>query len=156
MDLPADIRTMATFIFDDVFLLKTYPYDQKFEKVSRVSGLTEQFNVAIELDINTDIYPVQVNERFKFSLSRTLDIGGRPDTGEYDPMLNTRMKPSLADDFDYVMYGKTYKVSADSQTSTSVYVSFGGLLLKMTGNPKNMPDVEPDTRLYLLMKKTSA
>jgi len=39
-------------------------------------------------------------------------------------------------------------------TMISVFISFGGLLMKMTGKIKDLKDLEMDSRIYLCMKKT--
>ncbi|GAA6070977.1 DNA-directed RNA polymerases I, II, and III subunit RPABC3, partial [Tachysurus ichikawai] len=63
-----------------------------------------------------------------------------------------------ADQFDYVMYGKAYKIEGD-ETSTeaatrlSAYVSYGGLLMRLQGDANNLHGFEVDSRVYLLMKK---
>ena len=35
----------------------------------------------------------------------------------------------------------------------SVFISFGGLLMKITGKIKDLKDLEMDSRIYLCMKK---
>ena len=41
------------------------------------------------------------------------------------------------DKYEYVMHGKIYRISTEAQTQsiqkTNVYASFGGLLMKLTG-----------------------
>jgi hypothetical protein len=34
-----------------------------------------------------------------------------------------------------------------------VYMSFGGLLMKLVGDPRNLVGAEMDARLYILMKR---
>ncbi|XP_019358927.1 PREDICTED: DNA-directed RNA polymerases I, II, and III subunit RPABC3-like [Gavialis gangeticus] len=63
-----------------------------------------------------------------------------------------------ADQFEYVMYGKVYRIEGD-ETSTeaatrlSAYVSYGGLLMRLQGDANNLHGFEVDSRVYLLMKK---
>jgi DNA-directed RNA polymerase I, II, and III subunit RPABC3 len=60
------------------------------------------------------------------------------------------------DRFDYVMYGKVFKykdTSAGGQLRVEVYVSFGGLLMQLTGDPKKLKVIELDKHVYLLMRK---
>ncbi|MBN3290530.1 RPAB3 protein, partial [Polypterus senegalus] len=52
------------------------------------------------IDVNIQIYPV--------------DLCGTPDDREYNP---TDERPSRADQLDYVMYGKVYRIEGD-ETST--------------------------------------
>ena len=65
---------------------------------------------------------------------------------------------SRADSFEYVMFGKVYRIEGDefqSETSSrlSAYVSFGGLLMRLQGDANNLHGFEVDQFMYLLMKK---
>lgn len=66
------------------------------------------------LDVNTQIYPVDLGEKFRLVLATTLKEDGTPDDGEYNP-LDTG--PSRADQFEYVMYGKVYRIDSDESSS---------------------------------------
>ena len=67
-------------------------------------------------------------------------------------------KPSLMDKYEYVMFGKIYKYK-DSQggghasVRVEVYVSFGGLLMLLAGDPKKLQELEVDLPVYLLMRR---
>ena len=65
-------------------------------------------------------------------------------------------KPSHLDDVDYAMYGKVFKYIRESGTDSktvSVYVSFGGLLMRLTGQQEDLKEVKPDMNLYCLIQK---
>jgi DNA-directed RNA polymerase I, II, and III subunit RPABC3 len=67
-------------------------------------------------------------------------------------------KESLLDAYEYVMYGLVYKYTPetgnkDGGVKVSVYVSFGGLLMKLTGDPAKLNVLEVDSKVYLLMRK---
>ena len=62
------------------------------------------------LDVNTQIYPVDLGEKFRLVLATTLKEDGTPDDGEYNPI---DTGPSRADQFEYVMYGKVYRIDAE-------------------------------------------
>ena len=51
---------------------------------------------------------MELNEKFRLLLTKTLREDGLPDDGEYD------QGPSLADSFEYVMYGKLYRMEGES------------------------------------------
>mmetsp|Transcript_18719 Transcript_18719/g.31169 ORF Transcript_18719/g.31169 Transcript_18719/m.31169 type:complete len:106 (-) Transcript_18719:103-420(-) len=102
----------------------------------------------IILDINSDIYPISVNQKFSFALSTTLALDGKPDEGTFDQSIGA----TLADKFEYVMYGKVYRYTQDA-LKVSVYISFGGLLLMLKGDPRNLQGLEQDNRVYLLMRR---
>jgi len=65
-------------------------------------------------------------------------------------------RPTLADKYDYVMFGRVFKYkdsSASGHIKADVYVSFGGLLMQLTGDPKRLEDLDLDQNIYLLMRK---
>ena len=62
------------------------------------------------LDVNTQVYPVELGDKFRLVLASTLKEDGTPDDGEFDP--NDTML-SRADQFEYVMYGKVYRIEGD-------------------------------------------
>lgn len=80
----------------------------------------------------------------------TLALDGSPDSGAFDQSGN----PSLLDQYDYVMYGKLYKWSqAEPKKPVEVYVSFGGLLMRLRGDPNHLSKLQVDSRIYLLLRK---
>ncbi len=42
---------------------------------------------------------------------------------------------------------------AGGQIKVEVYISFGGLLMLLVGDPKKLQDLEVDSAVYLLMRK---
>jgi hypothetical protein len=70
------------------------------------------------------------------------------------PTLNH--KETLMDSYDYVMCGKVYKYSDQHSQNTlkvEVYISFGGLLMKLSGDPSKLQVLSLDSRVFLLMRK---
>ena len=79
------------------------------------------------------------------------------------------------DSYEYVMHGKVFKVSDKKMASndqmlatlywcstliaflravcSEVFASFGGLLMSLKGDPRNLSKIELDMRIYLLAKK---
>ncbi|KAK2148515.1 hypothetical protein LSH36_492g02019 [Paralvinella palmiformis] len=49
-------------------------------------------------------------DKFRMVIATSLREDGAPDDDEFDP---TDTGPSRADSFDYVMYGKVYKITGD-------------------------------------------
>jgi len=125
---------------------------KKFDKVSRLDCRSENFDMEIVMDVNTDLYPVKLNEKMSIALATSLEEGV-PDPGTYVP----NPGPSLLDAYEYAMYGKVYKWVEEKDKSTSpvvsIYVSFGGLLMMVRGDPRHLKDLEPEGRMYLLMRK---
>ena len=65
-------------------------------------------------------------------------------------------RKTLMDAYEYIMYGKIFKYKDNSragQIRVEVYISFGGLLMQLTGDPKKLESLEVDNNVYLLMRK---
>lgn len=162
------------YLCDDVFIVKQVdPEGRKFDKVSRIICDSENYDLSITLDIASELYVLNQKDRFHFVLSSSLTPkSSDPKSGSatfstslpegfYDPELSlppsarTRLGTTLADKFEYVMYGKIYKAEEASPNSglMSVFVSFGGLLLKLKGDPKHWRGLVLGSFIYLLIKK---
>lgn len=60
------------------------------------------------------------------------------------------------DAYEYVMHGKVFKYKDDSASGSlkvEVFVSFGGLLMKLVGDPAKLNVLGMDSSVYLLMRK---
>eukprot|EP00049_Salpingoeca_infusionum_P017604 m.353648 g.353648 ORF g.353648 m.353648 type:complete len:155 (-) comp16812_c0_seq1:211-675(-) len=147
-------------IFDDVFEVTDKDAEEsgkqekqkKFVRVSRFNCVAVNFpNFELVVDINTQLYPMNVGDRFSFCLASTLNQDGQPGTDEYNP----KMQSSRADSFDYVMYGTVYRLD-ESGEQLSVYISFGGLLMRLKGDTSQLmkPELKMDSKQYLLIRKT--
>ncbi|KOO31287.1 RNA polymerase ii core subunit [Chrysochromulina tobinii] len=137
-------------LFQDQFEVKDL--SRKFEKVTRYSCRLsdEGYDMSLEMDINSDIFPLELNDRFTLALASTLALDGKPDTGVYDQS----GIPSLADQYDYVMYGKLYKWKQEQpKAPIEVQVSFGGLLMRLIGDSHHLEKLHLDSRVYLLIRK---
>ncbi|KAL1361908.1 hypothetical protein HN51_010218 [Arachis hypogaea] len=143
---------MVDVLFDDIFRVeKLNPDDKKyFDKVTRIEARSERFDMFMHLDINSEVYPLKVGQKCALLLVPTLNLDGTPDTGYYIG----GNRHSLADNFEYVMHGKLYKITEDStRENVEVLISFGGLLMMMKGDPSHCNKFELDQKLYLLMRK---
>ncbi|KAL1563356.1 DNA-directed RNA polymerases II and V subunit 8A-like [Salvia divinorum] len=125
---------MMETLFEDIFRIDSIdPDGKKFDRVSRISARSEQFDMLMHLDVNTEIYPMRAGEKFMMG-----------------------KKKSLADKFDYVMQGKLYRISEESsekQVKADIYVSFGGLLMMLKGDPSIAARFELDQKLFILIRK---
>lgn len=127
--------------------------------VTRIEARSERFDMFMHLDVNTEIYPMKEGQKFTMALASTLNPDGTPDTGYYTP----GNRKSLADKYEYVMHGKLYKISEDDPGRASkgsgkgvkaeIYVSFGGLLMMLKGDPSNLHQFDLDQRLFLCIRK---
>lgn len=152
---------MAGVLFEDIFDVKDIdPDGKKFERVSRLHCESESFKMDLILDINVRVYPMELGDKFRLVLAKTLREDGYPMDGDYNPHEATA--PSRADNFEYVMHGRIYRLQGDeaggggvaeSGGRLSAYVSFGGLLMRLQGDANNLHGFEQDNLIYLLMKK---
>ncbi|KAF7825940.1 DNA-directed RNA polymerases II, IV and V subunit 8B-like [Senna tora] len=143
---------MVEVLFDDIFRVEGLnpPEGKKaFDRVTRIEAKSERFDMYMHLDINSEIYPLQIGQKFALLLVPTLNPDGTPDTGYYNP----GNRQSLADNFEYVMYGKLYRISEGSRDKAEINISFSGLLMMLVGDPSHCNKFELDQRLYLLIRK---
>lgn len=86
----------ASTLFEEQFEVKNT--SKKFDKVTRAHcRLAEEgYELALDLDVNSDLFPLEAGERFAFLLTSTLDLGGAADPGVYDQS----GKPSLLDAYE--------------------------------------------------------
>ncbi|XP_004302201.1 PREDICTED: DNA-directed RNA polymerases I, II, and III subunit rpabc3-like [Fragaria vesca subsp. vesca] len=150
---------MLTFYFDDTFVIEQLdPDGKKFDKVSRIVARSEKHGALLHLDVNTEIYPMGVKEKFLMVLSPTLNYSGAPITNEAQVE-----QKSLADKFEYIMYGLLYKMdhmrseSSDGGSKSpplvEVYVSFGGLQMRLRADPNSCGKFKVDQNMFLLIRK---
>ncbi|XP_017980757.1 PREDICTED: DNA-directed RNA polymerases II, IV and V subunit 8B isoform X3 [Theobroma cacao] len=106
----------SIIFFEDIFVVdKLDPDGKKFDKdgfsmfallcpITRIEARSQNCDMFMHLDVNSEIYPMHVGDKFTMALAHTLNLDGTPDTGYYTPG-----RKSLADKYEYVMHGKLYK-----------------------------------------------
>lgn len=173
------------FAFEDIFEITALNPDGKkvFESVNRARAFGLTFECELLLDFNCDIYPLYEGDKFTLVLTSTLHLDGSPSNHfSYDGIAT---EPSLADNYECVMHGRMYNVAfcsprnwvwdeveeeykcvrgcgcdetfhrKDLDRFVIIAISFGGLLLRLVGDPRHLTGLSsiPDQRLYLLLKK---
>lgn len=119
---------MTDFILDDVFEITAVdPDGKKFDRVSRIQAKSDNYDMKLLLDINTELYPVQSGQKVTLVLSKSIavDLNGVP--LEAEAAWRPDAGPTLADKYEYVMYGRVFKfedVSASRMYATRVFVFF--------------------------------
>ncbi|KAK0546103.1 DNA-directed RNA polymerases I, II, and III subunit RPABC3 [Tilletia horrida] len=164
-----------TNLFDTSFTVTAIdPDGKKFDRVSRIIAHSSGHDMNLSLDVATDIYPISVNQTLSFqlaaSLQRTATAAGRTTGGtvdadaemegagagasvqEREPWRMDAGNAGIADDFDYVMYGKVYKYDEGHSEIVTVYASFGGLLMALTGHYRHLSNVSIGANVYLLLR----
>eukprot|EP00996_Jenningsia_fusiforme_P003957 NODE_4755_length_765_cov_62.832402_g4408_i0.p1 GENE.NODE_4755_length_765_cov_62.832402_g4408_i0~~NODE_4755_length_765_cov_62.832402_g4408_i0.p1 ORF type:complete len:150 (+),score=42.42 NODE_4755_length_765_cov_62.832402_g4408_i0:174-623(+) len=142
-------------LVSDVFEVKELdPEGRKFDLVSRVGMHSEQHELDCMMDFNIDVFPVEHNCKLSIAWARTIDLSGKPSPDSFDKALCFGKVPSLMDQFEYVTYGRVYKVdNLQQQGKAVVYISYGGLLQKLVGEMNDLKEFEPDAMVYCLVKK---
>jgi DNA-directed RNA polymerases I, II, and III subunit RPABC3 len=109
-------------LFEDNFIV--HAVDQsKYDRAARLSARSLDNQTALTLDINTELFPCREGETLQVVLATTLALDGTKDDdkGWRDVAKGTGEESTLADMFDYVCYGKTYKFEdgGDGQTRSA-------------------------------------
>ncbi|OAQ33695.1 RNA polymerase [Linnemannia elongata AG-77] len=159
-------------LFSDIFDIKDVDgAGKKFDKVSRINARSENYEMELTLDINNELYPLEIGEKFSLvlatSLSLTTAVGNDTSGTQESWREKVGGERTLADDYEYVMYGKVYKYDEGQgskitnltlfyppfTTNSSVYISFGGLLMCLEGDFRHLQSISLGENLYLLMRK---
>lgn len=139
-------------LFEDIFEVTALNPDGKkvFESVNRLAATGTTFECDLLLDINSEIYNVVEMDKLTLVLASTLNLDGSPaDHFSYQ----RGEEPTLADNYEYVMHGRVFDVAHQKDGVVVIAASFGGLLMRLTGEQRHLTSLNPDMRLYLLLKK---
>jgi DNA-directed RNA polymerases I, II, and III subunit RPABC3 len=97
--------------FEDTFSVLSVN-SQKYERVARIAATSNDQQISLTLDVNTELYPMNVHDRVQIALALTLNLDGSKDDskGWRNVGLGER---TLADEYDYVsgqdLQGKIYR-----------------------------------------------
>lgn len=107
----------SSVIFEDLFAVGTIDKDgKKFDRVSRLTGASENYKTELVLDFNSELIQFAPNSKFTLALAKSLKPGGGHEDGFFDA---SKLKgKSLADDYDYVMFGKVYKFTPSASSGS--------------------------------------
>ncbi|KAF8475445.1 hypothetical protein JB92DRAFT_3134565 [Gautieria morchelliformis] len=156
----------SNVLFDDLFTINDINKEgKKFDRVSRLSAQSSNFDMSLTLDFNVELYPLQTDEKFSFVLASSLARGG-PSVGagvidslDEDDKDRDVWRPDgkgrrgLEEDYEYVMYGKVYKFDGEAGEVVTAYASFGGLLMALTGSHRHLQNIVLGDPVYLLMRR---
>ncbi|AMD19782.1 HCL369Wp [Eremothecium sinecaudum] len=143
---------MSATLFDDLFTIQEVSKGS-YNKVSRIEAIsTSQESCKLTLDVNTELFPLKPQQQLTVMLATTLNLDNTKEAQNSwrAPAPGTR---SLADDFDYVMYGTAYKFEEanGNKDILAVYYSFGGLLMRLEGNYRLLTNFKQEN-VYLLCR----
>ena len=95
-------------LFENSFRIETVN-STKYDRVSRIKANSEgSQDTMLTLDVNTELYPLNVDDRMTVALALSLNLDGSKDDGKGWREIG-RGEQTLADEFDYVCHGKIYR-----------------------------------------------
>ncbi|CUM62879.1 uncharacterized protein PRCAT00000438001 [Priceomyces carsonii] len=142
---------MSGILFEDMFNVDSVDVG-RYNKVSRISAQSSTSqDVKITLDINSEVFPVRDNDSLTITLASTLGNESSMLTASGSWRPPKAGDRSLADDYDYVMYGTVYKFDETAGSDKmSVYISFGGLLMCLEGGYRSLSNLKQENAYILI------
>lgn len=137
-------------LFEDRFEVRSVD-NSKFERVSRLKGKSSGFDADIQLDVNSDLFPVKEKQRLYVGLTNSLHASSG---GCKDDSSAWAEPAACLKEYDYVMYGKIFRIEECSSERRILYASFGGLLMALTADKHVIGDLELDMRIYILIHRS--
>lgn len=142
---------MSGILFEDMFNVDSVDL-ARYNKVSRIEAqLATSADVKITLDINSELFPVKDTDSLTITLASLLgnELSLFTSNGSWRPP--KRGDKSLADDYDYVMYGTVYKFEESAgNDKMAVYISFGGLLMRLEGGYRSLSNLKQENAYILI------
>ena len=90
------------------------------------------YEMDLTLDVATDVYPLAPGDKVSLALARTLNLDGTPTEEAWGPAAQAP-RATLADSYEYVMFGQVFKFKDAPGGRLEAYASCGGLLMKLGG-----------------------
>ncbi|KAF7339916.1 hypothetical protein MVEN_01909100 [Mycena venus] len=158
----------SNIAFDDIFTINAIDKEgKKFDRVSRLYAHSKNYDMELTLDYNIELFPLQNGQSFALALASSLARGGtQPAASGADGATEDaedkdrdvwrpdgKGRRGLEEDYEYVMYGKVYKFDTGTSGTVTVYASFGGLLLSLTGSFRHLTSIVLGETIYVLMRK---
>jgi len=150
---------VSSIVFDDIFTINAIDKEgKKFDRVSRLYAHSKNYDMDLTLDYNVELFPLQKEQNFALALASSLARGGSSGGNAAEDERDVwrpdgKGSRGLEDDYDYVMYGKIYKFDGGVGEIVTAYISFGGLLMSLTGSFRHMTSIVLGDPVYLLMRK---
>lgn len=142
----------ANVLFSDIFTVQSLD-PGKYDRVTRITAQSiANDDLKLSLDVNTELYHVHMGETLTIAIASSL--GEENHSRSWRPPGPNDV--SLADDYEYVVFGRVYKFTETDQDSTKdklkLYASFGGLLLSLEGSYHHLVSLKQE-QIYLLIRK---
>lgn len=139
-----------TLLLDELFTISSVD-KERYDRVSRITADTSsQPALHMTLDINSEVYPLQLHETISVQVTSSLSLDGSKDAKAWrEQRIGER---TLADDYEYVCYGKVYRFDEGKDDKIAAYISFGGLLMCLEGSQRKLSSLKQDN-VYLLIRR---
>ncbi|CAN6615138.1 DNA-directed RNA polymerases I, II, and III subunit RPABC3 [Trichomonascus vanleenenianus] len=143
---------MSATLFDDIFKITSVD-SARYDRVSRIQAQSvASSDVRLILDVNSELFPVAKNQTLTVAIAQTLSLDGNEEESVTSWRESKPGDHTLADEYDYVMYGVIYKFEESAGDKINVYCSFGGLIMCLEGNYRKLSNLKQDN-IYLLMRR---
>ncbi|KAH8831332.1 RNA polymerase [Flagelloscypha sp. PMI_526] len=144
-------------VFDDIFTINAIDKEgKKFDRVSRLYAHSKNCDMDLTLDYNVELLPLEDKQSFSFALATSLSKGFTDSDEKDDAPVwrpDGKGRKGLEEDYDYVMYGKIYKFDSGNSEQATVYASFGGLLMSLSGGFRHLTSLVLGDSIYLLLRR---
>ncbi|CAG8755894.1 8933_t:CDS:2, partial [Funneliformis caledonium] len=122
-------------LFTDTFAINDMDKEgKKFDRVSRFTGRGENLEMELTIDINIELYPLDIGDKVMIMLTTSLSLDTANIAQSEEAILpfpimtqgdqterpswkeKTSMDRDLSDDYEYIMYGKVYKYDEEKRS----------------------------------------
>eukprot|EP00796_Vickermania_ingenoplastis_P008335 gene8335-5842_t len=158
LDLPSTEQPLGAMSSNPILLEDTFVVTKinsegaVYLRVSRIECVSEDGELTVISDINTEQFPVKLDERLTIMLASSIELGGQSEGSKsYDHSIYHR--PTRLNECDYAMHGLVYGHEVEEHSlKVAVHISCGGLLTRVEGKPNSLRDIHYNDELFLLME----
>lgn len=94
--------------------------------VSRVIARSENYEMDLTLDVNSELYPLDIAEKFSLVLASSLSLDSTNGTDTRESWRERAPgERDLSDEYEYVMFGKVYRYDDSTSGSGATNVAAG-------------------------------
>ena len=138
-------------VFNDTFKVTAVdPDGKKFDRVSRLVCTGNTYGMKLTIDVHSEFFRCKTDDQIVMSLNTTIKPNGEASADFYEPPKG----PTLLDDYEYAMHGQVFHFEDKEENNVAVYVSYGGLLMRLEGNRRDINSgIKKNAKLYCLLRK---
>jgi len=149
-----EIKVEREILFEDTLTVNSIEYT-KFERTPRLFAKGEFTDGLVDFDVNVEAYPIDIQDRLNVAIYNNVSPSGSvlSDFYDHDPRI---LGTSIMDEYEYVCHGKVYKrvgPKDGKEGQITIWISFGGLLMKIRCSNSHVKGLDCDNYCYLLIRK---